>query len=176
MGRLNDIYLLGAFEYDAVTNALDAPDAVLAGGGIAATDLNGIVTGPRPVQIHELVFIARDLTFTDPAANRFLGYTIDYTINGGGAYTTALAVTADADLPQIWDDTGNDTEDFALDTPVNAFGFRSDGDASTPSTGGPVRIPANAVIRIRVGTYVSGALAAVTGLDDVDLYVFGRHV
>jgi hypothetical protein len=161
------IQLLGAFEYDDVNDSLDAPTAAVSGYLIDGSNL-GFFTGPWGCIIRDITVIAADLTFTDPAADRYIGYTIDYTLDGGGGYTTALAAVANADLPQIWDDTGNDTEDFtAIEIPLNLAAFHSLG------TFGLV-IPANAGVRLRIGAYVDGSLADITGLDDFFAYVWGR--
>lgn len=180
MGNFNDVQLLAAMQFDGVTNSLDAPDSISHGGGVAGGDLTGFPTGPTAVAIEELTFVAADLTFTDPNADHYIGYTIDYTIDGGANYVSALAVTANADLPQIWDDTAGDTADFSLDTPLNAFGFIGGADASSSKALGgnraPVVIPANAFCRLRVGTYVDGALVATTGLDNLEAYIWGKRI
>ncbi len=161
------IQLLGAFEYDGVTNSLDAADAAISGYLIDGSNL-GFFTGPWGCIIRDITLIAADLTFTDPAAHRYIGYTLDYTLDGGVGYTSALAATANADLPQIWDDTGNDTENFAvLETPLNLASFHSLGAFG-------IVIPANAGVRLRIGAYVDGSLAAITGLDNLFAYVWGR--
>ncbi len=160
------VHLLAALEFDGVTNSLDAADA---GGHLIDGSNRGFFTGPWACLIREIVFVPFDLTFTDPNAHRYLGWTLDYTLNGGGAYTSVVAAVADADLPQIWDDTGGDTENFALEVPLNASDYYA-----TISGEFSLLIPADAAVRLRVGTYVSGSLAAVTGLDDMHAYIYGR--
>lgn len=160
------IQLLGAFEYDSLTNSLQVADAATLGHLVDGTDL-GFYTGPWGCIIREITIVAFDLTFTDPAADRWLGYTLDYTTDGGVGYTNLIAATADSDLPQIWDDTGNDTEDFTVEVPLNLSGFHS------VTTFGFV-VPGDAAVRLRLGIYNSGSLAAITGLDNVFAYVYGR--
>jgi hypothetical protein len=162
--------ILGSAEYDGVTNALDNYDVA---GKVLGDGVHLFSSGPNGCTIDEIVFIALDLTFTDPAADHQIGYAVDYTINGGGAYTSIITTTAAADLPTIWDDTGNDTEDFALGVPVYPFGFL----LATPANSAGARtyaVPASALVRVRIGSYVAGSLTALTTLDNFIVQVEGR--
>ena len=160
------VHLLAALEFDGITNSLDAADA--GGHLIDGSDL-GFFTGPWACLVREIVFVAFDVGITDPNADRYLGWTLDYTLNGGGAYTSVVAAVADANLPLIWDDSETDNGDFTLEVPLNASDYYAaiSGEFS-------LLIPANAGVRLRIGTYDSGTLAAVTGLDDMHAYIYGR--
>ena len=162
--------ILGSAEYDGITNSLDNYDVA---GKVLGDGVHLFCTGPQICAISEIIFVALDLTFTDPAAHRYIGYTLDYTINGGGAYTNVAQATDNSNIPQIWDDTGNDTEDFAVGVPVYAFGFQRSTPANTPGSR-TFDVPANALVRLRIGSYVAGSLTAMTGLDNFICQVTGR--
>lgn len=162
--------ILGSAEWDGVSNTLQnyaTPGKVL-GDGVHLFN-----TGPSTVIIDELIFIAGDLTFVDPGADHNVGYELKYTIDGGDNYVDIITETAAADLPEIWDDTGNDTEDFAKGVPVYAFGWQ----LATPANTAGSRtflVPKNASVRLRIATYTAGTLAVTVGLDNFVCQVTGR--
>ena len=164
--------ILGSAEYDGITNSLDNYDVA---GKVLGDGVHLFCTGPQICTVSEIIFIALDLTFTDPGAEHNIGYALDFTLNGGGAYTSIITVTAAAGLPKIWDDVGNDTEDFAVGVPVYAFGFQLGTPANTPGSR-TFDAPANALVRLRIGSYVAGSLTAMTGLDNFICQVQGRFV
>jgi hypothetical protein len=137
--------------------------------------------------IHDVVLTALDLTFTDPAADRFIGYALDYTLDFS-TYVSLVTKTANADTPLIWDDSEGTTPDFALGVPVFLFDFVGNGSTTGYSNGNktnqfggnnsqtPVRVPANALVRLRMAGYVAGVLADMTGLDNMNAAVIGKFV
>ncbi len=164
--------ILGSAEYDGVTNSLDNYNVA---GKVFGDGVHLFCTGPSAMLIDEIIMVAMDLTFTDPNADHNIGYALDYTVNGAGGYVDIITTTAAADLPMIWDDTGSDTEDFALGVPVYAFGFLLATPANTAGSR-TFRVPAQALVRLRIGSYVAGSLTAMTGLDDFCVQVTGRPV
>lgn len=170
MSTFRNTQILGSAEYDGVTNSLDNYDVA---GKVLGDGVHLFATGPGTCIIDEVIFIAMDLTFTDPGADHNIGFELKYTIDGGDNYVDILTETAAASLPMIWDDTGNDTEDFAKGVPVYAFGYQL---ASPANTAGArtFQVPAQACVRLLIGSYVAGSLTAMTGLDNFVAQVTGR--
>ena len=50
--------------------------------------------------------------------------------------------------------------------------------AAMPAMAGraPIRVAANSVYQVRLGTYLAGSLVAVTGMTDTVIMVYGRRV
>ncbi len=162
--------ILGSAEYDGITNSLDNYDVA---GKVFGDGVHLFCTGPNICTISELIFIAMDLTFTDPGADHDIGYKLESTIDGGDNYVDIITTTAAADLPMIWDDTGNDTEDFAKGVPVYAFGFLLGTPANTAGSRS-FDVPANALVKLSIGSYSGGSLTSMTGLDNFVCQVTGR--
>lgn len=183
MGVFNDIQVLGSAEYDAVTNSLGNYDAA----GKVLGDGTHLFQTFRPCMIHDIVVTPLDVSFSDPSDDIFLGYVLDYTLDFS-AYTTLRTQVADADCPMLWKDAGTpDVPDFDLGVPVFMFDFKGKGSvtgrtgSTTNQFGGnnaapPVRCPANALVRLRLGTYGAGSLAAITGVDNLQAAVVGVFV
>jgi hypothetical protein len=180
MGVFNDKQILGSAEYDGVTNSLDNYNVA----GVVTGDGTHLFATFAPCMVHDIVVTALDITFTDPAADRHIGYTLDYTLDFS-SYTTVRTQVAVADTPQIFDDSSSTFGDFALGVPVFMFDFKGKGSATghtgTNQFGGnnaapPVRIPANALVRLRIGAYAAGSLAAITDLDNLQAAVVGVFV
>ena len=169
MSKFANTQILGSAEYDGITNSLDNYDVA---GKVLGDGAHLFATGPGTCIIDELIFTALDLTFTDPNADHNIGYALDYTLDFS-AYTSIITTTAAADLPEIWDDTGSDTEDFALGVPVYVFGFLLGTPANTAGSR-TFQVPAHALVRLRIGSYVAGSLTAMTGLDNFICQVTGR--
>src|SRR3990167_3585891 len=116
--------LLFAGIYDNLDNAWAVPATVLEGSGTGVAATTGcFFSGPEGCVITDVYYIARDLTFTDPNVNWYVGLRVRYSADGGVSFTTLRTIIENADCPQIWDDTGADTQDFTLDVPVKAFTY-----------------------------------------------------
>ena len=170
--------LLFAGIYDNLDNAWAVPTTVLMGSGTGVAATTGcFFSGPEGCVITYIYYIARDLTFTDPNANVYIGHRIRYSADGGVSFTTVTTVWASGDCPQIWDDTGADTQDFALDTPVKAFTFygAGTGGLNTENTEPDILIPANVHVLIEVAPVAAEALIDMPAadLDTFDVLVYG---
>lgn len=194
----NKVEFLGGFAYDAVTNALMQPTAAIPVLEAAVFPLTSVAlyTGPRPLYITHLMATFSDIVVTDPAADRYLGWSIQSASDGSATPTyaavTGAAYTANADLPLIHDNSVSTTAIQAVaNVPVNLFNYVNvAGQAARPSPDVtyatqaaqpalsrlPVRIAANRLFQVRVGTYVAGALAAVVGVDNMFVLVYGYRV
>jgi len=170
--------LLFAGTYDDIDNAWIVPAAILVGSGTGVVATTAcFFSGPQGCVIEDIYFIARDLTFTDPANDVRIGHQISYSSDGGVTYTTVATVVADADCPVIWDDTENDYGDFVLDVPLKAFTFvgAGTGGLSAPNYVSPIHIPANVHVMIEIAPVDAGSVYNVTHqeLDALDVLVFG---
>ncbi|KKL57443.1 hypothetical protein LCGC14_2235370 [marine sediment metagenome] len=166
--------LLFAGTYDNIDSsggAWSVPASILEGSGtgVAATTAC-FFSGPQGCVIEDVYYIARDLTFTDPNVDWFVGLRVRYSSDGGATYTTLQTIIANADCPQIWDDTGGDTEDFALDQAVRAFTYYASGTGglNAPNTFGSLIVPAQVNVLIEVA--VVGGGAVLTEGDEVDAF------
>lgn len=177
--------LLFAATYDNLDNAWAVPTAptgssLLQGGGIGAIATTGcFYSGPEGCLITDIYYVARDLTFTDPAADVYIGYRIRYSSDGGVSMTTVATVWANADCPQLWNDTSNTVIDFTLDTPVKAFAFvgAGTGGLNESNQAGPYTIPANVHVTIEVAPVAAEVLINMPqpDLDSFDVLVFGHY-
>ncbi len=185
MGVFNDKQVLGCAEYDSVTNALGNYDAA----GKVLGDGTHLFQTFAACMIADVVITLLDVSITDPAADRHIGYVLDYTLDNS-AYTTLRTQVAVADTPLLWDDSLSTLPDISDGVPIFMFEFKGKGSATgyTASPTGssnvfggngaapPVRCPAKALVRLRIGTYAAGSLAAVTGLDNLQAAVVGNFV
>jgi hypothetical protein len=181
MGVFNNKQVLGSGEFDAVTNALGGYDVA----GKVVGDGTHIFQTFTACMVHDIVCTPLDVTLTDPGADRYLGYVLDYTLDFS-SYTTVRTQIALADSPMIWDDSLSSVPDMTLGVPFYFFDFKGKGSATghtgTNVFGGnnaapPVRIPAKALVRLRIGVYDNAsALAAITGLDNLNVAVVGAFV
>jgi len=177
-----DKTLLFAGTYDNLDNAWAVPTTVLKGSGtgVAATT-SCFFSGPGGCHITDVYYIARDLTFTDPAGEVHIGLRVRYSLDGGATLVTVAPtpIWATNDCPRIWDDTNNDTGDFALDVPVKAFPYIGAGKGGFigPTEVGPLVLPANAHVLIEVAPVLNEALVNMPAadLDLFDVLVFGRY-
>ncbi len=190
----NQKQLLAVFEFDSVTNSLQIPDSMHEPSLAAAPWPLTIVaapTGPRPVFVTDLEVSFQDIAVTDPSNDLYLGWDIQSAADGTATPTFASlqAYTADGDLPLIHDNSVSTTAIQAVaNIPVGLFNYvgqsRASPDvmyatlAAQPASAkqGPIRIAADTLFRVRCGTYQSGSLTAVTGLDDVVIAVYGFYV
>ena len=172
--------LLFAGTYDNIDSsggAWSVPASILEGSGtgVAATTAC-FFSGPQGCVINDVYYIARDLTFTDPNVDWYVGLRVRYSSDGGATYTTLQTISADADCPQIWDDTGGDTQDFSLDQPVRAFTYfgAGTGGLNAPNTFGTLTLPANVHVLIEVAV-VDNAVVLTEGdeVDAFDVLVYG---
>lgn len=161
--------ILASAEWDGITNSLDNYDVA---GKVLGDGVHLFCTGPNICSISELIFIAMDLTFSDPSEDQYVGFKLEYTLNNS-SYTSILTETADANLPQIWDDTGNDTEDFAVGVPVYAFGFQLGTPANTAGSA-TFDVPAHALVKLSLGIYTGGSLTTNDGVDNFLVQITGR--
>lgn len=186
--RINDRVLLGGFMHDSVTNSLQEPDAaipVLEAGVMPLTSI-ALLVGPRPFYITDLMVVFSDVAVTDPnpAVATDLGWSIRTGVDGTATptYAEVVGYTAAADLPQILTDAAPTALLATANIPYNLFDFVSGtantSIASSPGVPGraPVRVAANAMLQVRLGLYTAGSLTAVTGVDDVGIFVYGRYV
>lgn len=173
MARFEEFQLLGIFEFDDLGNT---GGGLMVGQELPALNLlpaGAFLTGPRAMEIYEVVMQAQDLTFTDPNVDVGVGMVIDHTPGGGSpSYTVVYSQTepSGAALPLIWDDDPGDYGDFTLNTPLNFFALVGQGSV-------PLLIPADTLWRVRCGTFATGPSA--TDLDQVDdffVYVFGKYL
>ena len=176
-----DKTLLFAGTYDNLDNAWAVPTTVLKGSGtgVAATT-SCFFSGPGGCHITDVYYIARDLTFTDPAGEVHIGLRIRTSVDGGATLVTVKTIWATNDCPRIWNDTANDTGDFAVDTPVKAFPYIGAGVGGFigPTEIEPIVILQNAHVLIEVAPVLDQALVNMTGTDELDTFdvlVFGRY-
>ena len=190
----NQSGFLGGFIYDSVTNSLQNPDSAIPVLEATVIPLTIVaqLTGPRPIFITDLQLVFNDIAVDDPSADRYLGWILESASDGTATPTFATvgsAYTANADLPLIHDNSVSTTAIQAVaNVPVNLFNYvdvtRDSPDllyatqAKMPSSKAvkPQRIAANTVWRVRVGTYVSGSLAAVAGIDNLAILAYGFAV
>jgi hypothetical protein len=184
---------LGGFMHDSVTNSLQEPDSVfpvLEATVIPITTV-ALLTGPRPLFITHLQIVFNDIAVDDPSGDRYLGWSILTASDGTTTptYASVAAKTANADLPLIHDNSVSTTALQAVaNVPVDLFNYvgqtRESPDvmyatqAAMPSSQkrAPVRIAANTLYQVRLGTYLAGSLAAVTGVDNLAVMVYGFRV
>ena len=167
--------------YDSLDNAWAAAASVEHGGGTGAVATTGMFfSGPTGCVITDLYYIARDLTFTDPAADVYIGFRYRYSSDGGVSFTTipTTPIWASADCPQIWDNTNNDTEDFTLDTPIKAYAWVGAGTGGlTADHFGPTVFPANVHVIVEVAPVLASVLIDMPAadLDSFDVLVYGYY-
>ncbi|KKN27842.1 hypothetical protein LCGC14_0860350 [marine sediment metagenome] len=180
MGVFNDKQILGCGEYDGVTNALGNYDVA----GKVLGDGTHLFQTFAACMIHDVVITLLDVAFTDPGADRHIGYVLNYTLDNS-TYVTLRTQIAVADTPIIWDDSAGTLPDVSDGVPIFMFDFKGNGSATghtgTNKFGGnnaapAVRCPANALVKLTIGTYAAGTLAATTGLDNLQASVIGMHV
>ena len=194
MGMFNDVEFLGGFIVDTVTNALMEPTAAIPvlEAGLQPKTSVALYTGPRPLYITNVQVVFADVAVTDPGEDVYFGWAV-YSASAGGtspSYTSLKGYTAATDLPLIVDDSvSNSTVQAVVNVPVDLFNYvgatRDSPDvlyatqAVMPSASGvpPIRVAANSLFQVRIGTYdASATLLAVTGLDDVGIFVYGKRV
>ena len=185
MGVFNNMQILGSAEYDDVDNTLDNYDVA---GQVLGDGIHMFQTF-KPCIIHDVLLVPLDVSFSDPNADRFLGYVLEYTLNNS-TYVSLVTKTADADLPLIWDDSEGTLPDFSDGVPTYLFDFVGKGSTTgyvAASSGqvnqlggnssqGSVRVPAGALVRFTLAAYVSGSLADITGLDNMQVIIVGTFV
>ena len=184
----NDVEFLGGFIVDAVTNALMEPTAAIPvhEAGVQPKTAVALHSGPRPLYITHLMVVFSDVAVTDPnpASATDLGWAIWSATDGGTGPTFASVVgkTAAADLPQVLVDATPTALLATINVPYDLFSFvggsanTSIATAQTNVKQSPVRIAANSLYQVRLGLYTAGSLTAVTGMDDVGIFVYGRRV
>lgn len=194
MARYNDTQLLAQFEHDSVTNSLQEPDSIAfppnSGTGYPITSVAAYF-GPTTVFITDVMVAFGDIAVTDPSNDLYLGWSIQSATDFGASptYAELVGYTADGDLPLIHDNSASSTAIQAVvNAPVNLFNYigatRASPDvlyatiALQPSgrRQSPVRVPSGSLVQVRVGTYLAGSLSAVTGLDNVTIFVYGYRV
>ncbi|KKK74316.1 hypothetical protein LCGC14_2884970, partial [marine sediment metagenome] len=92
-------------------------------------------------------------------------------------FATEKTIIANADCPQIWDDSESDYGDFVLDTPIKAFTYvgAGTGGLSAPNYVSPISLPANVHVLIEVAVVGGGSvLTEGDELDAFDVLVFGH--
>jgi hypothetical protein len=189
----NDVELLGGFDYTGVTNSLAEPTAALPVYEAAVHPKTSIAlySGPRPLYITNIQVTFSDIAVSSVDGDRYLGWAVWSATDGGTSptYASLKGYTANGDLPLIVDDSGTDTAVMAvINVPVDLFNYvgatRASPDvmyarqAEMPgkSVVPPIRVAANAVYQVRLGAYLAGSLVAITGLDDVGIWVYGKRV
>ncbi len=193
MGMFNDVEFLGGFIVDAVTNALMEPTAAIPvlEANVAPLTTEGLFSGPRPLFITNIQVMFQDIAVSNPSADRYLGWAVWSSTDGSATptYASVAGYTANADLPLIHDNSVSTSVIQAVENvPVDLFNYvgvtRDSPDllyatqAKMKASAGraPIRIAANAVYQVRVGTYLAGSLAAVTGVDNLVIMVYGKRV
>jgi len=192
MGVFNDTQLLGLLEHDTVTSTLQEPDTAYGGAGtVAPLTSVCLLVGPRPFFITDLQVYFSDIAITDPGGDRHLGWSIQSAAAGTTtpSYTALEGKTANGDLPLINDNSVSTTAVQAVvNVPVNLFNYvgqtRASPDvmyatqAAMPGTKkqDPIRVAANALLQVRLGTYLAGSLAAIADMSDVVVAVYGKYV
>lgn len=190
MGMFNDVEFLGGFIVDAVTNALMEPTAAVPvlEAGVQPLTTIALNSGPRPLYITNIMVVFSDVAVTDPnpAVATDLGWAVWTSTDGSATPTyaavTGAAYTAAADLPQILTDTAPTALLATANVPYDLFDFvggaanTSIATAQTNTKQRPVRIAAKALFQVRLGLYTAGTLTAVTGVDDVAVFVYGKRV
>ena len=186
----NQSHLIGGFIHDSVTNSLQEPDSVIPVLEATVQPLTTIAlfTGPRPLFITSLVAVFSDVAVTDPmpALNTDLGWAVFSATDDTATptYTSVQGFTAAADLPQILTDAAPTLLLAVINRQYPLFSFVG-GAANTAITAepavvdgrqAPIRIAADTLFQVRVGLYAAGVLTAVTGLNDVGIFVYGYHV
>lgn len=167
--------------YDDLDNAWAPAASVEHGGGTGVVATTGMFfSGPTGCVISDLYYIARDLTFTDPAGEVHIGFRYRYSVDGGVSFATieTTPVWATNDCPRIWDDTANDTADFTLDEPIRAYAWFGAGTGVlTTNFFGDTVFPANAHVIVEVAPVLAGALVNMpaTDLDSFDVLVYGYY-
>ncbi len=173
--------LLFAGTYDDIDNsggAWSVPATVVVGSGTGVAATTGcFFSGPQGCVIEDVYYIARDLTVTDPNVDWYVGLRIRYSSDGGASFATEKTIIANADCPQIWDDSESDYGDFVLDTPIKAFNFvgAGTGGLGVSNYVSPISLPANVHVLIEVAVVGSGSvLTEGDELDAFDVLVFGH--
>ncbi len=165
--------------YDNLDNAWAVPASVEDGGGTGVAATTGcFFSGSKGCVITDIYYIARDLTFTDPAGEVHIGFRVRYSSDGGVSLTTfpTTPVWATADCPKIWDDTENDSGDFTLDVPIKAFAWYAAGTGGlTDNFFGTIVLPANVHVLIEVAPVLASALVDMPAadLDTFDVLTYG---
>jgi len=188
MGMFNDVEFLGGFIVEALTDALMEPTAAIPVLETTVQPLTTIAlnTGPRPLYITHLMVVFSDVAVTDPnpALDTDLGWAIWSATDGGASptYASVVGKTAAADLPQILVDATPTALLATANIPYDLFSFvggaanTSIATAQTNVKQAPVRIAAKSLFQVRLGLYNAGTLTAVTGVDDVGVFVYGKRV
>ncbi|KKN31241.1 hypothetical protein LCGC14_0825850 [marine sediment metagenome] len=171
------LQLLFAGTYDNLDNAWAVPTTVLhgSGTGVVATT-GGFYSGPRGCVITDIYYLARDLTFTDPAGEVHIGWRVRTSVDGGATLVTQATVWATNDCPRIWDDTANDSADFSLDQPIRAHAWYAAGAGGLEDNFfGDLVILANAHVTVEVAPVLDQALVNMPAadLDSFDVLVYG---
>jgi hypothetical protein len=170
--------LLYAATYDNLDNAWATATTILSGSGaVAGVVGGGFWSGPRGCTIEEIVFNARDTTYTDPAGDVYIGHQVLYSSDQGSTWTTALQVIANADCPQLWNDTTNLNVSFVVSQPVRAWNFVGAG-TGTLSEGRQwpaLVLPANVWVKIEVAPVIAAGIKDMPAadLDSFDVYAYG---
>jgi len=169
--------LLFAGTYDNLDNAWAVPATVLVGSGTGVAATTGcFFSGPLGCVITDIYYIPRDLTFTDPNADVYIGWRVRYSADGGASFTTMDTVWASADCPMVWDDSEGDYGDSVLDTPLRAHAWYGAGVGGlTDNFYGDIVIPANVHVLVEVGPVAASALIDMPAadLDSLDVLVYG---
>lgn len=193
MGVFNDIEFLGGFDYTGITNSLMEPTVALPvfEATVHPKTYVALYTGPRPLYITNIQVTFSDIIVDSVADDRYLGWAV-WSATGGGTNPTDASLkgyTANGDLPLIVDFSGTDTAVMAVvNVPVDLFNYvgatRASPDvmyakqANMPSAPAvaPIRVAANSLFQVRLGTYLADSLVTTTGLDDVGIWVYGKRV
>jgi len=193
MGMFNDIELLGLFDYTAVTSALMEPTAALPvlEATVHPKTSIALYTGPRPLYITNIQVTFSDIVVTDPTGDRYLGWAVWSASDGSTSptYASLKGYTANGDLPLINDQSVSTTAIQAvINVPVDLFNYvgatraspdvmhATQADMPSGSKVSPIRVAANTVFQVRLGTYLAGTLAAIADLPDVGIWVYGKRV
>lgn len=141
-----------------------------------AEDTGAFFSGPGGCVIEDIYYIARDVDFTDPDTDVYMGWRVRYSSDGGTSHTTLDTVWASADCPQLWDDGAGDTGDFAENVPVRAHAFYAAGAGGlVDNFYGSLLIPANVHVTFEVAPVAAEALITLAdgSLDSFDVLVYG---
>ena len=147
------------------------------GQGDSSTD-GSTFSGPEGCVITDIYYIPRDVSFIDPNADVYIGWRVRYSSDGGASHTTLATVMADKDCPQIWDDTNNDTEDFAENMPIRAHAWYAAGAGGlVDNFFGHLVVPANVHVSVEIATVDDGSIVTIASqtLDSFDVMIYGHY-
>jgi len=147
------------------------------GQGDSSTD-GSTFSGPGGCVITDIYYIPRDVDFIDPNADVYIGWRVRYSSDGGTSHTTLATVWANADCPQIWDDSESDNGDFAENMPVRAHAFYAAGAGGlVDNFYGDVVIPANVHVSLEIATVLDAAVVTIASqtLDSFGVLAFGYY-